>query len=243
MSPGPAADPTPDQDPGPTPGRAQGEVPHVVLLRHGETAWNLAHRFQGQHDTDLTDRGREQAAEAAEAVARLAAGRRLVLVTSDLRRAQGTAAAVAAAAGVEAVVDPRLREIAAGAWQGLLQPEIEALDPEAFAAWRAGDDVPLGGAETPTQAGGRVREAVLEHAADLGPGDLLVAVGHGASTRSGVGLLLGQPDLRRVLVPLGNTGTAMLAPGSAWRLHGWNVPPPALVDLLGRREVASAAVT
>jgi probable phosphoglycerate mutase len=144
--------------------------------------------------------------------------------------------------GVEPVLDPRLREIAAGDWQGLLQVEIEALDATAFAAWRAGEDIPLGGAETPTQAGGRVREAVAEHAAALRPGDLLVAVGHGASIRSGVGLLLGQPELRRVLVPLGNTGTAVLAPGGSWRLHGWNVPPTALADLLGRRDVPSAVV-
>lgn len=212
-------------------------APLVVLLRHGETAWNLVHRFQGQHDTRLTADGHEQATAAGRAVARAATGRRLLLLTSDLRRARDTAAALARAAGVEALVDPRLREIAAGEWQGLLRPEIQALDAEGFAAWRAGDDVPLGGAETPTEAGARVREAVSEHAATLGPGDLLVAVGHGASIRSGVGLLLGQPELRRVLVPLGNTSTAVLAPGTAWRLHGWNVPPAALGDVLGRRDV------
>ena len=80
-------------------------------------------------------------------------------------------------------------------------------------------------------------------AAGLGDGDVLVAVGHGASTRAGVGLLLGQPDLRRVLVPLGNTGLAVLAPAGSWRLQGWNLPPSALSELLGRRHVPSAAVT
>ena len=83
----------------------------------------------------------------------------------------------------------------------------------------------------------------MEHAAGLGEGDLLVAVGHGASTRAGVGLLLGQPELRRVLVPLGNTGLAALAPAGTWRLQGWNLPPAALADLLGRHHVPSAAVT
>ena len=223
--------------------------PLVVLLRHGETVWNAEGRFQGQHDTDLSPRGRDQAAAAASALARALPPRRPVLVTSDLRRARDTAEAVGAALGVEAVVDPRLREIAAGRWQGLLHEEILAHDPAGFAAWRAGDDVRLGGGETPTLAGGRLRESVGEHVGSLGSDDCLVVVGHGASIRSGLALLLGQPDLRRVLVPLGNTGTAVLAPtpdgpdGHRWRLQGWNVPPAALADLLGRPAVTSGAVT
>ena len=237
--------------------------PLVVLVRHGETAWNLEGRFQGQLDTDLTPHGRDQAVAAGQALARGMVGRRPVLVTSDLRRARDTAEALGAALGVQPVLDPRLREIAAGRWQGLLHDEILALDADGFAAWRSGDDVRLGGGETPTRAGGRVQESVQEHAGSLRPGDCLVAVGHGASIRSGLALLLGQPDLRRVLVPLGNTGTAVLAPtpagdrasrgrhgdpagdpaGQRWRLQGWNVPPSALADLLGRPIVTSGAIT
>lgn len=219
----------------------------VVLVRHGETAWNVDHRFQGQHDTDLTDAGREQAASAAADLARAVGPRPVRLVSSDLSRARATAAAVGEALGAPVRLDARLREIAAGRWQGLLQPEIEALDPVAFAAWRAGDDVVLGGAERPTEAGERVRAAVTEHAAACDEGRLLVVVGHGASIRSGLSALLGQPDLRRVLVPLGNTGTAVLSagtsPGQPWRLHGWNVPPGALEETLWRRGSVSAAVT
>ncbi len=219
----------------------------VVLLRHGETAWNVQHRFQGQHDTDLTATGLEQAAAAGEAVSRAVGGREVRLVSSDLSRARQTAAALGEALDADVVLDARLREIAAGRWQGLLQSEIESLDPDAFAAWRAGDDVVLGGAERPTEAGERVRLAVTEHAATCQDGELLLVVGHGASIRSGLSALLGQPELRSVLVPLGNTGTAVLSagttPGRLWRLHGWNVPPNALGDVLGRRSNASAAVT
>ncbi|MFC3687858.1 histidine phosphatase family protein [Aquipuribacter hungaricus] len=217
--------------------------PLVVLLRHGETGWNAEGRFQGQLDTDLSATGRGQATAAGQALAGATAGRRLLLRTSDLGRARDTAAAVTAATGVAAVPDPRLREIAAGRWQGLLHEQIAALDPEAFRAWRAGDDVVLGGGESPGRCGARVRDAVLEHAAPLADGDVLVVVGHGASTRAGVALLLGQPDLRRVLVPLGNTGTAVLSPlATGWRLLGWNVPPSALGELLDRRADPSAAL-
>jgi broad specificity phosphatase PhoE len=229
--------PAPDGPPGPL----------VVLLRHGETAWNLEHRFQGQHDTDLTAGGHAQALAAGDALAGALAGLDVRVVSSDLARARQTAEAVAGALAVPVVVDPRLREIAAGRWQGLLQPEIEALDPAGFAAWRAGDDVRLGGAERPGESGDRVREAVTDHAGGLAVGQCLVAVGHGASIRAGLAALLGQPALRRVLVPLGNTGTGLLSPGAGpaqpWRLHGWNVPPGALEQVLRRRDSASAAVT
>lgn len=219
----------------------------VVLLRHGETAWNVEHRFQGQHDTDLSDVGTQQAVAAGRAVARAVGSQAVRLVSSDLSRARRTAAALAEALGTQVLLDARLREIAAGTWQGLLQPQIEALDPPAFAAWRAGDDVVLGGAERPSEAGERVRLAVAEHGADCRDDELLLVVGHGASIRSGLAALLGQPELRRVLVPLGNTGTAVLragtTPGQPWRLNGWNLPPGALAEVLGRRPEASAAVT
>jgi len=219
----------------------------LVLLRHGETLWNVEHRFQGQHDTDLTTVGVEQAVAAGEAVRRAVGQREVRLVSSDLCRARRTAEALGDALGIGVGLDARLREISAGSWQGLLQPEIEALDAAAFAAWRAGEDVVLGGAERPTEAGERVRLAVAEHAAACQDGELLLVVGHGASIRSGLSALLGQPELRRVLVPLGNTGTAVLRAATtsvrAWRLHGWNVPPSALVDVLGTRSKASTAVT
>lgn len=219
----------------------------VVLIRHGETAWNVEGRFQGQHDTELSDAGLEQARTAAAALADAIGSRPARVVSSDLRRARDTAAALGDELDVAPALDSRLREIAAGVWQGLLQPEIEALDPQGYADWRAGRDVRLGGAERPSEAGDRVREAVTDHAAGSADGEWLLVVGHGASIRSGLAALLGQPDLRNVLVPLGNTGTAVLSAGTAvaqpWRLHGWNVPPVALGEVLGRRGSASAAVT
>ncbi len=207
-----------------------------------------------------------------EALAGSRRGRQVVLVTSDLRRARETAAAVEAACGRSGcrrtLACARSRP---GSWQGLLQPEIEALDEEAFAAWRAGDDVRLGGAETPTEAGRRVLAAVQEHAAR--PCRTVAAWWRRARRKHpiGGGLVLGQPELRRVLVPLGNTGTAVLAPPgrpracapppaepgqgdgpwpgpACWHVPGlaaagWNVPPSALAELLGRRAAASSGVT
>src|SRR5438270_13849486 len=85
----------------------------VVLLRHGRTEWNASGRFQGQMDSPLDGIGRAQAEAAAIAVAPM---RPDAIVTSDLSRAQDTAAAVAKEAGVEPVADARLREIFLGTW-------------------------------------------------------------------------------------------------------------------------------
>ncbi|WP_336924185.1 histidine phosphatase family protein [Aquipuribacter sp. SD81] len=220
----------------------------VVLLRHGETTWNAAARFQGQHDTDLSEAGRSQAEAAAAPLAAALADRAPRLVASDLRRARDTADPLAAALGVPVLPDPRLREVAAGTWQGLLQPEISALDPERYRAWRSGEDVPLGGAERPSEAGARVAGAVLEHLPHEQDGDgVLVAVGHGASARAAVAHLLGLPALRGSLVPLGNLAAAVLERTGdgreRWRLRGWNVPPHAVAAVLAASGAAPVAVT
>jgi 2,3-bisphosphoglycerate-dependent phosphoglycerate mutase len=107
----------------------------ILLARHGETDDNAEGRVQGSLDPGLNERGREQAGELARAVA----GDGIVaLWTSDLRRAVETAALVGSELGLEPRPDPRLRESDRGRWQGRLVAEIEAADPELWAAWRRG---------------------------------------------------------------------------------------------------------
>jgi probable phosphoglycerate mutase len=69
----------------------------VVIWRHGQTAWNVEGRFQGQTDVDLDDVGRSQAARSA---ALLAALRPTSVVSSDLRRAEATARVLAGITGL-----------------------------------------------------------------------------------------------------------------------------------------------
>jgi broad specificity phosphatase PhoE len=93
----------------------------MLLVRHGQSEWNAAGRWQGQADPPLTDLGRLQAT---------AAGARIgtvdIVVASDLQRAAETASIIAAALGVGPVlVDEGLRERHAGEWQGLTKHEIE----------------------------------------------------------------------------------------------------------------------
>jgi broad specificity phosphatase PhoE len=93
----------------------------VLLVRHGQSEWNLTGRWQGQADPPLTDLGRTQARSAARALGAVEA-----IWTSDLQRATETATIISAELGVgPVVVDPDLRERDAGEWSGLTRAEID----------------------------------------------------------------------------------------------------------------------
>ena len=97
----------------------------LLVLRHGQSEWNAARRWQGQADIDLTDLGREQARRAAERLTGFA-----VIASSDMKRARETASIIAAVTGAELTEpDPRLRETDVGEWQGLTHDEIESQWP------------------------------------------------------------------------------------------------------------------
>jgi broad specificity phosphatase PhoE len=107
----------------------------ILLARHGESDWNASHRWQGHADRPLTDKGREQARALA---ARLAHIELDAVYSSDLRRAGDTAAAVAAAQGLDVIERPELREVDVGSWSGLTRAEAEQRFPQGFARWREG---------------------------------------------------------------------------------------------------------
>ncbi len=105
----------------------------LLLVRHGESTWNVVGRIQGQLDPPLTAHGREQALELA---ARLRGHRLAAFYCSDLTRARQTAAALASAVGMEPVPLAGLREIGLGAWEGKTAEEVCRDFPAEFQAWR-----------------------------------------------------------------------------------------------------------
>jgi len=114
----------------------------LYVLRHGETAWTTERRMQGSKNSDLTERGRAQAAAMGRALkAELARepGPTLFL-RSPLGRTVETALIVGRELGVDPVAwrdDPRLAELSYGQWEGFTWREIEVAHPNALAAWRA----------------------------------------------------------------------------------------------------------
>ena len=112
---------------------AHGEVTRVLAVRHGETAWNVENRIQGQLDVPLNELGHWQAQQLALAMS----GESIdAIYTSDLRRTIETAAPVAQACKLTCVTDPGLRERGFGVFEGLTFTEIEERWPEQSARWR-----------------------------------------------------------------------------------------------------------
>jgi len=201
----------------------------VLLLRHGQTPWNIARRLQGQADIDLDEVGVAQAERAAVVVARLQPA---AIVASDLVRARRTAEAVAALTGLDVVIDERLRERAFGTWEGLDHTEIEGGWPEAYATWSRGEQPDGIGMERRGDVGTRVATAVVEHAAGLGDDETLLVVTHGAAIGAGISTLLGHDAGEwHGISGVGNCHWSVLRPTDRghppWRLHAHNVGVPA----------------
>ena len=113
--------------------RTLPETTRLLLIRHGETAWNAEGRIQGQLDPPLSDRGKRQAALLAE---RLAREEIAAVYSSDLGRARATAEVMAAALRLPVELAPGLREAHFGQWQGLTGAEIRMEYPEEYRLWR-----------------------------------------------------------------------------------------------------------
>jgi glucosyl-3-phosphoglycerate phosphatase len=196
----------------------------LLIWRHGETDHNASGIWQGQLDTALSDRGREQASSAAVA---LAAYSPSVIVSSDLRRAADTARALASRVGLPVRYDDRLREIHAGLWQGMTAGDVAEQYPEEQAALMAGEDFQRGiNGESLGQVAERVRVAVDELLADLAPGGCAVIATHGVSARVVVASLVGldQSLAWQSIAGLHNCHWAEVGEYvGGWRIVAWNV--------------------
>jgi broad specificity phosphatase PhoE len=194
----------------------------VVLIRHGESLWNAAGRWQGQGGPGLSVLGHRQAVATAAFLAEREPDVRRI-AASDLPRVVETAAPAAAAFGIEPVLDERLREIDVGWWSGLTTPEVLERDPGGVAAMRAGHDPPRGGAERMADVRIRVSRA-LDELVDVCDGGTLLVFSHGGPVRSVVGHLLGLSVAQQAtLAGPGNASRTVLTNGGRRRqLRSYN---------------------
>lgn len=197
---------------------------HILLVRHGETDWNAAGRWQGHTDVPLNPTGRAQALAIA---ARLRAEGVRAIATSDLCRARGTAEIVGEALGLEvALVDVGLRERAYGEWEGLTRGECEARYPEEWARHIADPRNPPPGGESTDALLSRVIPAVHRAAERLDSPALLVT--HGGVMRAFLAAALGAnpgsgPSAPR-FVPNGGVWRVRLAAGRVVAFTELSVP-------------------
>ena len=132
----------------------------LLLIRHGETAWNAEHRIQGTLDIPLSPLGMLQSARLADCLANEPIE---AVYSSGQSRAWLTAAPLAARLGLQVIGEPRLRERSFGVFEGLTLDEIAARYPAEFIRWRERDPAwrPEGG-ESGQQLIDRVMSAVTE---------------------------------------------------------------------------------
>jgi phosphoserine phosphatase len=147
----------------------------IVLIRHGETDWNVEGRYQGQADPPLNQRGFEQAHELVESLSSINLD---LLYTSPLKRAAQTASILAKRLTIPLHVEPGLVEIHQGDWQTRLRSEIEALYPDLFRRWETTPwEVSPPNGETLTQVQARV-ETAMQAILDRHPGKCIGIVAH-----------------------------------------------------------------
>jgi glucosyl-3-phosphoglycerate phosphatase len=197
-----------------------------VLWRHGQTTWNVEHRFQGQTDIPLDETGEAQAEYTARRLATMGPD---AIFSSDLSRAQQTAAPLSRLTGLPVTLDKDLRERFGGDWEGLSDEEIRERYPAERATWN-----PPNGEPTAVVAD-RVAGSLTRIADTIGDGKLAVLVGHGAALRLGMERILGLPAQGvSVLGPLANCSWSVLSVlGRHWRLLEYNaqtVPEPVVGD-------------
>ena len=115
---------------------SHAEATRLIAVRHGETAWNVEARLQGQLDIPLNERGHEQALRTAHWLADDGPD---VVVSSDLARAQATAKAIATFNRIPLELDAGLRERSFGGFQGMTHTEVAERWPELSARWKSRD--------------------------------------------------------------------------------------------------------
>ena len=154
-----------------------------LLIRHGQTDWNVSGRIQGQSDVPLNVVGEEQVVALAQGLASTPID---AVYTSDLKRARATAEAMVDPHGLDIRLEPRLREVHFGEWEGFTYEELLGRIPgfsEAWDAWKA-DRVhraPPGG-ESLIQFSERV-EAAMDDVRAAHPDGNVAIVSHGGSIR------------------------------------------------------------
>lgn len=188
----------------------------LYLVRHAQSAGNESHTNEGWEGGALTELGRTQAKAVAERFAAIAVD---AVLSSDLARAEETAAAIAERTQAPLSVSPEFREWNLGVYEGTPYGTIYE---KAAAAGLAMRDFPIEGGETIPEFKGRVERAI-DDVCDRYADQTVVLVTHGGFVLNAILYLLDLPDERYNEYDPDNTGVAYLTVnGSKAELHYQN---------------------
>lgn len=209
----------------------------ILIIRHGQTAWNKQKRYQGHSDIPLNEKGELQAIALAET---LKNERLDAIISSDLLRARKTAEAIAQWHDLPVQVDSDLRERCYGVFEGMQLEEIERDYPEHLARWQAADPdfiFPPGEREAESLRRFYHRAtSALHRWAESHPGQKIAVVAHFGIIESAYRAAHTIPLGERVRMPVLNTSInrfairnssiEMLAWGEAQHLEPLRSKPP-----------------
>ncbi|BCJ96070.1 phosphoglycerate mutase [Anaerocolumna cellulosilytica] len=179
----------------------------VYLIRHGETIWNKAGRFQGCTDIDLSEDGIKQANHLKEALKH----KFDVIYASPLRRAYDTAVILGESnGGLLPIIEDDIKEINFGTWEGFTFHEIKEKYPEEFNAFRSDEGKLMGGDLTLEKVIIRATEAIRK-LVEANQGKKIAIVAHGGIIKAA---LIGLFDWKITMYHhfyLGNTSITRLS--------------------------------
>ncbi len=166
----------------------------IILVRHGQTAWNRVERFRGRADLPLDGTGQSQAHAVARRI--VSSWRVAAVYASPVQRALQTAQAIAQRCGVEVQPCEGLVDIDYGQWQGKTLDEVAASDPEQLALWQTTPHkARIPGGETLGKVRRRAMQSVLE-IAERHPDQTVVLVSHLVVCRLMILSIFGLPSSR-----------------------------------------------
>lgn len=191
----------------------------LILVRHGETAWNAETRIQGHLDSPLNDEGLAQALLLGERLGREPFDH---FYCSDLGRARQTAQPIADRSGRQPVLEPRLRERRLGIFQGLTSVQCEQQHPQDYARFHGRDpEYAVPGGESLREVLARV-SALMEEWATRHAGQRVLAVTHGGILDAAYRHANGMPLERRRDFPVYNASVNCIEhDGRAWQVASW----------------------
>lgn len=180
----------------------------VLLIRHGETAWNKDLRFQGHTDIPLCEDGIEQAKLASKKIG----GNFDIVYASPLDRAYKTATILCENTSVTPIIYNDLKEINFGPWEGHTLDQIKELYPDDFLTWRNDpvDGFFTGGDKSLKEVSTRCKNAIL-NIVSSNKGKTILIVAHGGILRAGLIGLFGWDMTMYHKFFLGNTSITTLS--------------------------------
>lgn len=180
----------------------------LFLVRHGETKWNALGKFQGCKDIELSEEGLFQAKLLKDKFENSFD----YIYSSPLKRALDTANIICSNKDIKPEIEPALREINFGEWEGLTQKEIKELYPENFNHWKTDELIaPLcGGDLSLKMASIRASQAILRIVSTHKNKKIMI-VCHGGIIKAGlVGLFDWKMTMYHQII-LGNTCVSKLS--------------------------------